>query len=106
MYTNPSSYKLALTDRESSLIRTNIECYIRNKGWADFFRAAYAGTEMVDLLTIIRKITDCEIVTMDRYELKMIVDVISSVDNTMGARDELTKLKDDIDKLIWPDSNS
>jgi len=100
MYANASSYKIAFTDREISFIRSNIETYIRNKGWTDFFRAAYAGTEMIDLLTILRKCTDCEIVTMDRHEIKMIVDVLSSADNTLGCREELIRLKDNLDAVL------
>ena len=100
MYANASSYKIAFTDRENSFIRSNIETYIRNKGWADFFRAAYAGTEMIDLLTVLRKCTDCEVVTLDKHEIKMIVDVLSSADNTLGCRKDLIRLKDNLDAVL------
>lgn len=100
MYSKESSYRIVITDRESSLIRANIETYIRNKKWDGFFRSAYCCNEMIDLLTILRKVTDNEVVVLDKYEIRLIVDACSSADKTLGSRLELIQLKDDLDKLI------
>ena len=100
MYSKESAYRIAMTDREMSLIRANIETYIRNKGWDGFFRTAYCCNEMIDLLTILRKVTDSEVVCLDRYEIRLIVDACSSADKSLGCKAELIQLKDDLDKLI------